>query len=300
MKKFIAGLSALALAGMMTMSVSADTTIAPDPDNMPAPKPGSAGLEVSYDVSPTYTVTIPAAVELSPTETQTKNITATDVKLEQGAKIVVTLDSASNTESGSTFNAKIGDSTANYTISAGGANVEVGGKVAEFDTKDGDQSAALTFSKAEGATYAGKHTEQLTFGIAVKDAAAEPAAPAVLKMVTITNSDYPKKTINNTNLDPIDTGLVTVTFDNKGDNCGNDHDENGWYFYGNNATLTVTPSKPDMEIAKVVFYTKNGSAELTNAPFTVYSYFYSMYTAPNRGGTCFNDWGITKIEVYYK
>ncbi len=171
MKKFIAGLSALALAGMITMSVSADTTIAPDPDNMPAPKPGSAGLEVSYDVSPTYTVTIPAAVELSPTETQTKNITATDVKLEQGAKIVVTLDSASNTESGSTFNAKIGDSTANYTISAGSANVEVGGKVAEFDTKDGDQSAALTFSKAEGATYAGKHTEQLTFGIAVKDAA---------------------------------------------------------------------------------------------------------------------------------
>jgi hypothetical protein len=180
MKKFIAGLSALALAGMITMSVSADTTIAPDPDNMPAPKPGSAGLEVSYDVSPTYTVTIPAAVELSPTETQTKNITATDVKLEQGAKIVVTLDSASNTESGSTFNAKIGDSTATYSISAGGANIEVGGKVAEFDTKDGEQSAALTFSKAEGATYAGKHTEQLTFGIAVEDAAAEPAASSAL------------------------------------------------------------------------------------------------------------------------
>ncbi len=117
--------------------------------------------------------------------------------------------------------------------------------------------------------------------------------------VTITNSDYPFKDNDNTNFDKIDTGLVTVTFDNKGDWCGNYHNKDGWFFYGDDATVTVTPSKPNMEIKKVVFYTKNGSAELTKAPFTVYSYGYYMYTAPNEGGTCFNDWGVNKIEVYF-
>jgi hypothetical protein len=140
----------------------------PDTDNLPDPKPSSAGLEVSYEVSPTYTVVIPASVTLSDTEETTKPITATDVRLAQDSKIVVTLDSASNTASGSTFNAKIGDSTANYTIKSDNADVSVGGTVAEFDTKTGEQSKTLAFSKATGATYAGKHTETLTFGIKVE------------------------------------------------------------------------------------------------------------------------------------
>ena len=144
------------------------TQIVPDTDNLPDPKPSSAGLEVSYEVSPTYTVVIPASVTLSDTEETTKPITATDVRLAQDSKIVVTLDSASNTASGSTFNAKIGDSTANYTIKSDNADVSVGGTVAEFDTKTGEQSKTLAFSKATGATYAGKHTETLTFGIKVE------------------------------------------------------------------------------------------------------------------------------------
>ncbi len=165
----------------LVMRVNGNGTIeiVPDPDDLPNPKPDSAGLEVSYDVSPTYTVVIPAEVTLSAEAVTEKPITATDVMLSQGEKIVVTLDSASNTASGSTFNAKVGSSTANYTITAGGAGVEVGGKVAEFGTQAGEQSAALTFSEATGATYAGKHTEQLTFGIAVEDAA------AALKEVTL-------------------------------------------------------------------------------------------------------------------
>ena len=130
---------------------------------------GAGPTIVSYNVAPTYTVTIPAGVTLDSTNAVSKSIEASDVMLESGQKIKVTLTEASNTESGSTFHAKngSGDSTATYTISKGETAVAVGDVVAEFPT-DGTQ--ALTFSKAEGATYAGTHTENLVFGIAVEDA----------------------------------------------------------------------------------------------------------------------------------
>ena len=153
------------------MTAFADTTVQPDTNGDPTPS--TAGMDVSYEVSPTYTVVIPASVTLSATADTTRDITAEDVKLEQGSKIVVTLDEASNTASGTTFHAKIGDSTATYSINDGAIGVDTSNNtIAEFDTKTGDQFATLTFSKAEGATYAGTHTETLTFGIAVKDAAA--------------------------------------------------------------------------------------------------------------------------------
>lgn len=152
----------------LVLKANGDIEIVPDPDNMPNPIPSTAGMEVSYDVSPTYSVVIPASVTLSDTEETTKQITATDVRLAQDSKIVVTLDSASNTASGNTFNAKIGDSTANYTIRSDDTDVSVGGTVAEFDTMTGEQSKTLEFSNATGATYAGKHTETLTFGIKVE------------------------------------------------------------------------------------------------------------------------------------
>ena len=27
---------------------------------------------------------------------------------------------------------------------------------------------------------------------------------------------------------------------------------------------------------------------------------WAEYNAPDKGGTCFNDWGVNKIEVYFK
>ena len=162
--KVIAGLAALtmvsALAPISAFAVD-DTVIKEDT----AEKTGS--MTATYDAEAKYTVTIPAGVTLSETADVTKNIAASDVRLESGQKIKVTLYGASNTESGSTFNAKTEakDSTATYTITAGENAVEVGGTVAEFNA-DGEQ--ALTFSKAEGATLAGKHTETLTFNISVE------------------------------------------------------------------------------------------------------------------------------------
>ena len=117
---------------------------------------------VSYHVEPTYTVTIPAGVTLKSDAEVTREITAENVTLETGQSIVVELTGASNTESGSTFNAKNGTSVANYTISAGGTEKAVGSTIAQF-TEAG--TATLTFSAASGATLAGEHTETLTFGI---------------------------------------------------------------------------------------------------------------------------------------
>ena len=129
-------------------------------------------MTATYNVQAKYTVTIPAGVTLDSTNAVSKNIEASDVVLESGQKIKVTLTGASNTAEGSSFSAKNdkGDSTATYTIGKGEATsgIAVGDVVAEF-TENGTQ--ALTFSKAEGATYAGTHTEKLTFGIAVEDAA---------------------------------------------------------------------------------------------------------------------------------
>ena len=63
----------------------------------------SGGMVVSYtksQVSPTFTITIPATVDLNST-TRTATITAEDVYLDttQHKQINVTLDSASNTSS---------------------------------------------------------------------------------------------------------------------------------------------------------------------------------------------------------
>ena len=151
----------------------------------------SGTMTATYDVTAKYTVTIPAGVTLDSTNAVSKNIEASDVMLESGKKIKVTLNSADHTTSGATFHAQTdkGDSTATYTISKGETAVAVGDVVAEF-TENGEQS--LTFSKAEGATYAGTHTETLTFGIAVENAA--PANPyannAVGDVVTFGSYDW--------------------------------------------------------------------------------------------------------------
>ena len=117
---------------------------------------------VTYEVQPTYTVSIPASVTLSDADV-TADITASDVVIENGSQITVKLTAASNTDSGSTFNAKNGDSTVNYTITAD-STIAVGDTVATF-TADG--SKTLTFSAADksATTTAGEHTETLTFTI---------------------------------------------------------------------------------------------------------------------------------------
>ena len=158
MKKLLAIILAAVMIAACSVTAFAETT------------------NVSYNVDPSYTVSIPAAVTLGDSAVEA-DITASDVILEDGKQVVVELTSASNTASGSTFNAKNGDSTVTYTIT-GDEAIAVGDTVATF-TANG--SKTLTFSAADksAVTVAGTHTETLTFGISVEDSFESVLAPAL-------------------------------------------------------------------------------------------------------------------------
>ena len=127
----------------------------------------TASVDFTIEVDPTYTITIPATVNIGGGTAEFK---AENVTLPDGAKINITVD-GENTESGqTTFNAKneSKDSTVQYTIKNGDATIADGGTALTF-TEGGTQT--LKFTKTSEPTYAGKHTETLTFGVAVEDAA---------------------------------------------------------------------------------------------------------------------------------
>lgn len=169
MKKTIAMISALAMLSAMAVPFSA---FAEDTTTTKLDKTTASGeTEVAYDVQAAYTVTIPAGVTLSDTAETPASVASENVMLESGQKIIVKLTNASNTDSGTTFNAKNGSSVATYTIKSGDNAVGLdaaNNTVATFGTSTTKQTQALTFSAASGATYAGKHTEQLTFTIKVE------------------------------------------------------------------------------------------------------------------------------------
>lgn len=173
-KKLLAAVMALSMVSAVApMSAFAITQDDIDPDTGKA----TGEMTATYDVTAKYTVTIPAGVTLNAEADVTSEITAENVLIEKGDQVVVKLTGGTNTTEGSTFHAKKGDSTAEYTISAGtpAAAVSVGDTVATFSNGTAKQTSTLTFSKPTGWTAAGEHTETLTFTIAVE----KPAAPSL-------------------------------------------------------------------------------------------------------------------------
>ena len=177
-RRFISAVMAFAIVSALApMSAFADTVV--DDTNNKAPK--DAGFDVKYTYTPpapTYTVTIPAGVTLSDSDSVNKSIKAESVTNmeENGKKIVVTLKAADNdNDTDTTFHAKNGESDATYTITAGSTAVKVGDTVAEF-TADG--SVELAFSKITlpAKPVAGDYTETLTFGISMEKAINNPYA----------------------------------------------------------------------------------------------------------------------------
>ena len=167
-KKIMASLLAAAIvSAAASMSVFAETVT--ESDQLPKT---DSNFKVSYnyspDVSPKFTVTIPAGVTLLDDAATTADITAEGVENPGGKKINVALTSGTYTTEGSTFHAKNGDSVVTYTISKGNDTVSVGDKVAVFEDNG---TETLTFSKPDktNATVAGEHTENLTFTVSVED-----------------------------------------------------------------------------------------------------------------------------------
>ena len=188
----------LTIALVCAMMSAAAITVNAAPITPQTSDPKNGSTDVSYQVDPTYTITIPESVTLSKDSTVTADITAADVLLEKGKKINVTLTGASNTTTANatTFNAKNNTSVATYTITAGSTAVELGGEVASF-AADGTQTLTFSAANTDDIIFAGAHTETLTFTIAV--AVVPPAYADQAVAVTNYNQTF------------LDTGVVSQT-----------------------------------------------------------------------------------------
>lgn len=165
MKKIISVLSA---AAMLTapLTVYADTDLT---------APGSAETNVKFSTSAGYIVTIPATVSLSEVTadgadkgkyTNKGTITAKNVLLEEGEKLVVTVTSDSgfrmSTGASASYKLPYTASTAKF-----GAVDTTNDKVAEFGSSKAVQKADVTFT-TEVPEYAGNYSDTVVFTIAVK------------------------------------------------------------------------------------------------------------------------------------
>ena len=170
MKKLFALILAVALmATMSTTAFAANTT--------------GGSTEVSFNVDPTYTVTIPATVELNKVEdngtvTYENDYTLTaqaGVRLKKGEYIEVTIvsDYLMETPQGATLA---------YTITKGGAAL-VDEVVATFTTDKAEQSSTIHIAAGDP-DYAGEYKDTVTFTVAVK------AVPKPLISFTIDGTSY--------------------------------------------------------------------------------------------------------------
>ncbi len=123
--------------------------------------------EEAAEIDPAYTVTIPAEVNIDGGSAAFK---AEGVALNEGQSIAVTLDSASNTASGTVFSAKNGDAVVTYQINDGKVGVDKENNTVASFTEDGESSIDFEVLSTDNATAAGEYTETLVFGVAVKEA----------------------------------------------------------------------------------------------------------------------------------
>ena len=170
MKKRITAMAlTLALTAAMAAPVSAATsytTIEEDSQNQ------SADTVLSFQVAPTYSVTIPEDVTLSANAfydyyAQQDFITAKDVKLNEGATLNVALDSeyeldldGSDYKLPYTVKATQGSTVRNVT--------EENDLVASFGTSTKDQTVTIEFQTDGAPQYAGSYSDTVTFNIAME------------------------------------------------------------------------------------------------------------------------------------
>lgn len=165
MKKILA----IVLAAVMIAACSV-TAFAAEVNQDTTPPTGATNVTVS--VAPSYTVTIPETVVLNEQQDGTYSnsavITATNIRLNSGKVINVTMDSDFLLE-----NAQ-GAAALPYTLKINDTEKASGDTVATFSTNADltfvQQSDTLQFT-AEVPTYAGDYSDTVTFNIAITDEA---------------------------------------------------------------------------------------------------------------------------------
>ncbi|MGN1126898.1 MAG: hypothetical protein ACI4RI_05600 [Ruminococcus sp.] len=166
MKKIIT----LALATVMVISATA-TAFAADTatDIGPESEPKNGSTEITYNVAPTYTVTIPDSVNLdTATSTANKlNITASNVVIPKGKELLVKLTGTSGTDNALTVKTAEGAEIA-YTITKDTSNVAIGDTVLAVNPETANNgSSTLKFIAPDSVTYAGTYSGTVTFTVSV-------------------------------------------------------------------------------------------------------------------------------------
>lgn len=164
-------LFSIALALVLTFAFSA-TAFAAEVNQDTTPKTGDT--QISFEVSPTYTITIPATIELNKDTTDgvkyigNGTISAeAGLRLEEGKQIEVTLTSCDyllDTAASATYKLP-------YTVNAGETPItDATTPVATFTTENNAtvQSSVLTFTAGDP-TYAGDYSDTVTFTVVVVD-----------------------------------------------------------------------------------------------------------------------------------
>lgn len=177
MKKLLCFTLSAVLAAALAVPAFADTSVpptsAPQTNVTQSSTDQKAETTVQFTITPAYTVTIPGTVELTKkTDAETNkityeedfDITAADVRLNEGKTLRISLVSDYKLESGATKLA--------YTVTAkqGTADAKpVDSKdpvCADFETKTGVQTATLHFA-ASNPPYAGDYKDTVMFNLAV-------------------------------------------------------------------------------------------------------------------------------------
>ena len=177
MKKLLCFTLSAVLAAALAVPAFADTSVpptsAPQTNVTQSSTDQKAETTVQFKIDPAYTVTIPGTVELTKkTDADTKkityeedfDITAADVRLNEGKTLRISLESDYKLASGATkldytVTAKQG------TAAAKPVNSEAP-VCADFETKTGEQTVTLHFA-ASNPLYAGDYSDTVTFNLAV-------------------------------------------------------------------------------------------------------------------------------------
>lgn len=118
------------------------------------------------DVAPTFTVTIPATVELGNEIT----VGAENVRVNKGSEVVISIADASGIGNAFTMTSTAGDSFA-YSVTANGNAISSGANVLTVNPDTASAgSVTLKFEKPKKAIYAGNYTGKVIFTIAVNPA----------------------------------------------------------------------------------------------------------------------------------
>ncbi|MDD6488722.1 MAG: hypothetical protein PUG48_02760 [Clostridia bacterium] len=159
MKKIIT----LALVSAMALSVSATvfaTNITPQTSDW-------CNTNITYSVAPTYTVTIPDTVTLG----TSADVSANNVVVAKGSKVVVKLTGTSGTNNAFTVKNTEGEELA-YTVKNGTNNVNVGDTVLTVNPESATTgSATLDFNApdANSIKYSGTYSGTVTFTVSIEN-----------------------------------------------------------------------------------------------------------------------------------